>query len=179
MANYFPDLTIDENTYKFDHLDPFVMLIKSDMAKKTLRVQFRFTNHCFTEKHDPLTHPEGWPVLHDINGIERTFCPIRYRLSLELPDILKKLADPQTKVFQTAAKRNWAYSLKIEDPEGPFHIFFEIKKTSPKDKAYQDINIVIESAYHETTKPPMLLGDVGFVLLCGRAYCGKPLATRR
>ena len=77
MANYFPDLVISEVNYDFSHLDPFIMMVKSDMAKKELKVHVRFTNHCFTRGYEAFSHPEGEPIIPDHSGNERTFCPIR------------------------------------------------------------------------------------------------------
>lgn len=181
MANYFPDLVISEVNHDFSHLDPFVMMVKSDMAKKELKVHVRFTNHCFTKGYEAFNHPDGEPIIPDHSGNERTFCPIRYRLSLSLPAIISGLVNPQEKVFQTAARRNWAYSITIDDPAGPYHLFFEIRRASRDERHLQDLNVVVESAYNEEKGygPPDLLGRIGFVALCGRVYCGKPLATKR
>lgn len=181
MASYFPALEISGNAYDFEHLDPFVMIVNSDMARKSLRVHVRFTNHCFTRGYNSFSHPAGEPAIEDHSGNKRTFCPIRYRLSLSLPDIIKRLINPQEKVYQTFARRNWAYTVTIDDPAGPYHLFFEIRKSPASERHLQDLSIVIESAYHEEKGygPPNLLGRVGFVALCGMVFCGKKLATKR
>lgn len=181
MANYFPTIDISGESYDFRHLDPFIMIINSDMANKELRVHVRFTNHCFTKGYDRFTHPDGEPIIYDHSGNERTFCPIRYRLSFALPGIINQLCEPQQKVRQTAAKRNWAYSVTIDDPSGPYHLFFEIRRTPHSEQYLQNLNVVIESAYHEDKAygPPELLERIGFVGLCGRVFCRKPLATKR
>lgn len=181
MANYFPTLNVSGEVYDFPHLDPFIMTVNSDMANKSLRVHVRFTNHCFTKGYDVSSHPKGEVVIPDHSGNPRTFCPIRYRLSLDLPRIINELCDPQRKVFQTAARRNWAYSITVNDPAGPYHLFFEIRLPPKEERYRQDLNIVIESAYHEEKGygPPDLLDRIGFVGLCGRVFCRKKLATKR
>ncbi len=181
MASYFPDLVLSGVKYDFSHLDPFMMIVKSDMAKKDLRIHVRFTNHCFTKGYDRRDHPDGDPVISDHSGNDRTFCPIRYNLSLSLPAIIKSLTKPEEKVSQTAARRNWSYSITVDDPKGPYHLFFEIRRTPQYERHLQDLNIVIESAYHEEKGygPPKLLGRIGFVALCGRVFCNKPLSTKR
>lgn len=122
-------------------------------------------------------HPAGEPVLSDSAGRPRTFCAIRYRLSLGLPVVIQGLNHPQSKVRETAALRNWAYSLTIQDPAGPYHIFFEIRRAA-REKP-QDLNLVVESAYHQTEQPPRLLGKMSFMLLCGKVYLRQPSSTRR
>lgn len=123
MTTYFPSLSIGDQTYNFDHLEPFGFSFFSEMAKRELRVHATFSNHCFTMGWVADQHPEGQPILQDSGGRPRTFCEIRYRLSLGLPAIVAKLNEPQCKVWQTASRRNWAYSVKIEDPAGPYHLF--------------------------------------------------------
>lgn len=43
----------------------------------------------------------------------------------------------------------------------------------------QDLNLVVESAYHQTGQPPRLLGKMGFMLLCGKVYMRQPSSTKR
>ena len=88
MASYFPTLEISGEEFDFTHLEPFIMHVNSDMAKKVLKVHVRFTNHCFTKGYESFYHPEGEPIIYDHSGNGRTFCPIRYRLSLALPEII-------------------------------------------------------------------------------------------
>lgn len=45
---YFPAITVNGQTYDLAHLDPLTLQVQSEMAKKTLRVGVRFSNHCFT-----------------------------------------------------------------------------------------------------------------------------------
>ena len=39
MASYFPTLDISGEEFDFTHLEPFIMHVNSDMAKKVLKVQ--------------------------------------------------------------------------------------------------------------------------------------------
>lgn len=120
MTAYFPALTIGNQTYDFAHLEPFKFKIASQLARRDLRVHVTFSSHCFSRGYEPQTHPEGEPIILDAAGRPRTFCVIRYRLSLGLPTVIQELNHPQAKVHETAAQRNWAYSLTIQDPIGPY-----------------------------------------------------------
>jgi hypothetical protein len=176
LANYFPPLTIGDLTYGFDHLNPFTFSFHSELAKRTLSIHVTFSNHCFSKACDPEASQAGETTI-DAGARPRTFCPVRYRLSLDLPTIVANLNQPHIKVWQTAAQRNWAYSLRIENPEGPYHIFFEVRRAAPSKP--QDLNLVVESAYHQTQAPPKLFGRMGFMLLCGKVYLRQPTATKR
>ena len=177
MTAYFLPLTIGHYTYSFAHLEPFNFKIASQLAKRDLRVHVTFSSHCFSQAYDSATHPHGEPIILDGAGRSRTFCAIRYRLSFGLPAVIQGLSHPQSKVHETASRRNWAYSMMILDPAGPYHVFFEIRRAAKE--RLQDLNLVVESAYHQTEKPPKLLGKMGFMLLCGKVYLRQASATKR
>ncbi len=142
-----------------------------------MRVHVTFSNHCFSTRYDQALHPAGERILLDHAQRQRSFCMTRYRLSLSLPPVIKGLNHPQAKVSETAAMRNWAYSIMIEDPSGPYHVFFELRRAA--EGKPQDLNLVVESAYHQTEKPPRLFGKMGFMLLCGKVYLRQPTSTKR
>jgi len=177
VTAYFPALTIGGQTYDFSHLEPFTFAIQSQLAKRELQVHVTFSSHCFTQGYDATMHPAGEPIILDGAKRQRTFCAIRYRLSLVLPAVIQGLNHPQAKVHETAAMRNWAYSMTIQDPSGPYHVFFEVRRAA-EDRP-QDLNLVVESAYHQTDKPPKLFGKMGFMLLCGKVYMRQPTSTKR
>ncbi len=178
---YFHPVQIGDEFFDLAHLEPFTMDVDSLAAKRKLRVRVIFSNHCFTTSCEPESTPAGYPVFETSSG-PRTFCPIRYGLSFSLPDLIRHLCDPKAKVWETAARRNWCRSIKIDDPEGPYHVFFEIRREVAEDRRkHQELRLTVESAYHEDPKegPPNLLGAMGFVLLCGKIYMRQPTATRR
>jgi ribosomal protein L31 len=172
---YFKPVVIGDQTYDLSHLNPFNFEFQSNLAKRKIRVNVSFTSHCFSEGKGEV----GSENVDTETPRPRFFCLTRYRLSKKLPDIIATLNDPKVKVQQTKSKRNWVYSVKIEDPSGPYHVFFEVKK-SERDKAkLQDVNLVVESAYHEEKTPPKVLGRMSFQLLCSKIYMRKPVATKR
>jgi hypothetical protein len=138
-------------------------------------------SHCFTEKYDPAFHPAGEPIIHDAAGRPRSLCRIRYGISARLPGMIVALDHPRATVTQTARERNWLHSVSIDEPQGKYHIFFELRRAAPGDRGRQDLNLVVESAYPQdpSRTEPAVRGSMGFILLCGKVYKGEPIATRR
>lgn len=178
---YHPPLTIAERTVAFAHLDPFDMTVDSVKAGRALRIHVRFTTHCFTRSFEPARHPDGDPVVRDAGGRPRTYCPIRYDLSFRLPGAIRALNHPKASVAQTAEERNWLHSVAIDDPNGIYRIFFELRRAPKEVRHLQDLSLVVESAYPQDPafRPPGVRGTMGFLLLCGKTFKGEPLATRR
>ena len=181
LTPFFPPLNILGELYEFKHLEPFTMHFRSQKAARDLRVNVRFSNHCFTHSPKQDEVYEDDLILQDHSGKERVFCPIRYRLSHSLEGLVKGLNNPRCKVYETATRRNYNYSIEIEDPTGPYHLFFGISKAAGEKKKMQDINLFVESAYPEMPigEPPKLLGRIGFQLLCTNVYLNKPTSTKR
>ena len=175
---YFQPLVIRGETIDLSHLQPFAFHVESGLAKKSLRIHVTFSNHCFTTAYAPENHPSDTPIIGEGSARPRTFCPIRYSLSTALPSLIRGLDHPKAKVWETAAERNWAYSIKIDDPQGPYHLFFELRRANEKP---QDLSLFVESAYHEDPEigPPLLKGSMSFLLLCGKVYLRQPTATKR
>jgi len=178
---YFDPLRIGSETLSLAHLEPFTFTVDSEKAKKTLKIRVTFSNHCFTKRFYPRADPAGLPLLVTHTPRPRIFCPIRYRLSFRLPQLIQEIQTPGTRVLQTTSRRNWAYSIRIEDPEGPYHVFFELVRSGEHQKTFQDLNLVVESAYHEDPEgeKPTFIGKIGFVVLCGKVYLREPVATKR
>jgi hypothetical protein len=177
---YFSSRSIGAETYDLTHLEPFTFLVNSTLAKRELRVHVTFSTHCFSKAYDPVGHISGTPIIDIHTPRPRSFCSIRYQLSHGLPKLIKSLEHPKARVWETAAQRNWCYSITIDDPAGPYHVFFEVRRASKERRQWQDLNLVVESAYHEDDcRSPNLKGSIAFVLLCGKIYLSQPTATRR
>jgi len=180
--HYHPPLLVRGQAYDLAHLDPFRFEVSSTKVPRPLRINVRFTNHCFSEAFDPTRHPVDEPVISD-GRRRRAFCPDRYDLSLRLPTLMRGLADSTTRVHETAARRNWMYAAIIKVPVAGtrYQIFFEMRRTSPERRRLQDLDMVVESAYaaNPTRPEPNILGPVRFALLAGSLYLGKIVTTRR
>lgn len=157
------------------------MRFDSLSAKRRLRINVKFSNHCFSHKKQENTDYPKEKELLDHGGRSRIFCPIRYQLSLALPQIVRSLNNPKCKVYETASRRNFNYSIEVDDPKGPYHLFFEVSKARGELAKMQDITLFVESAYHEDPEqtPPILIGRIGFQVLCSNIYLGKKVSTRR
>jgi len=179
--SYFPPLIIKGESVDLLHLEPFTFELESQLVKKKLRVHVTFSNHCFSRGYDSSIHPAGEPIIDVGSERQRTYCPTRYRLSHSIPALIRGLAEsPKIKVWETAAERNWCYSILMEDPSGPYHVFFEIRRAGKDRQQWQDLQLVVESAYHQDTGNwPKLKGSMTFVLLCGKTYLGQPTTTKR
>jgi hypothetical protein len=182
MEHYHPPLRIRGRTYGLSHLDPFQFEVSSTKVPRPLRINVRFTNHCFSEAFDPTKHPGDEPVIPD-GQRRRAFCPDRYELSLRLPAMICGLADPAARVYETAARRNWMHAAIVEVPIAGtrYQIFFELRRTVAERRRLQDLDMVVESAYPaDPNRPePNILGPVRFALLAGSLYLGKAVTTRR
>lgn len=179
--SYFEPITSLDDTYELSHLEPFKMEFESKGAGKTLTIHVTFSNHCFSKKLSDEPTSKHSHIGNTPKDKPRVFCPIRYKLSKEIPlkELIKKLNYASVKVFQTKARRNWCYSIQIDDPKGPYHVFFEMRKNQKTLKKKQDLNMVVESAYHQTEEPPKLLGRMGFQILCTNIYLKRKVATKR
>lgn len=180
---YFDPVIGAGTTYDLGHLEPFKLPVDSQKVGKTLIVDVRFSNHCFTNAYDIALQLPDFPILYDAGGRERSFCMLRYELSMSLPALIQGMPNPKVSVWETAERRNWAYSvaMPVEGSPVPYHVFFELKRAQKDARALQDLSMVVESAYPEDPLkgPPNLLGKMSFSLLCGKIYCGEKASTRR
>jgi hypothetical protein len=176
---YHLPLLIDGTSYVFTHLEPCLIAVSSSKVGRGLQIRVLYSNHCFSRKFDSDFHPEGSLTFTDQRGELRVFDSTRYDLSLLLPEIIQRLAHPQTKVWQTSARRNWLHSTTIESDIGPYHVFFELRRAG-RGEGGQDLNLTVESAYPQMGRPaPSVLGAMGFALLAGKVYLREPTTTRR
>jgi len=178
---YFAPLTIRGQEYSFAHLDPFKIMVDSRAVGRLVSVHVRFTTHCFTEGFKPEMHVADEAVILDEGSRQRVFCPIRYGLSAHLPAAIHGLNHQQAKVHQTGSRRNWLHSATVQGHDGPYHVFFEIRRAPQERRRMQDIELTVESAYPQGSDypVPVTIGRMGFVALVSNVFLGKPVATKR
>lgn len=182
IEHYHLPLRIHDQVHDLSHLDPFLFEANSTKVPRPVRINVRFTTHCFSEAFDPAKHPADEPAVMD-GPRRRAFCPDRYALSHHLPGLIRGLANPGARVHQTATRRNWMYAATMDVPATGvrYQVFFDLRRTIPEWRRRQDLDMVVESAYPaDPSRPePNILGRVNFLLLAGSLYVGRPVTTRR
>jgi hypothetical protein len=176
-VDYHHPITIEDNVYSFGYLNPFEHIFYSEKAKKQIRVIIKFSNHCFTKACENSN--ENTQIIKDSGNRDRVFCPIRYQASTQLPTIIQQLLEANAKVWQTQQERNWVHTVTIQTPQGPYHVFFEVKRATKHDRA--DLRISVESAYPEDPQrgPPGVRGNMRIETLCTNTFLGRPISTKR
>ena len=180
--HYHPPLRIRGQVYDLSHLHPFQFDVSSSKVPRRLRINVRFTNHCFSEAFDPAKHPADEPVIPD-GQRRRAFCPDRYDLSPRLPSLIRGLADPgsarprdrrPSELDVCCPRRGAVRGHAIPD-------LLRAAAHRPRATALQDLDMVVESAYpaDPSRTEPNILGPVRFALLAGSLYLGKVVTTRR
>jgi hypothetical protein len=71
-------------------------------------------------------------------------------------------------------RRRWNWGLR-------YQIFFDLRRAVEERRWFQDLDMVVESAYPADPgrAAPNVQGRVSFLLLAGSLYVGKPVTTRR
>lgn len=130
-------LKVEEVELDFSHLEPLELICVTESRPGGARISVRFSNHCFSEAHDAEKHA-GQVVIAD-GGKQRAFCPVRYKLSLGLPDLVKAL--PESHVYLTP-EANFV-RVQIAE-EGEYRMYFNIRKAGADGF---DLRMYVESAY--------------------------------
>ena len=186
---YFAPLQVGGAAYDLRHLDPVRFQVPSEKLRRAVTVRCRFSNHVFTRAFGPDTAPAGALVIMD--GVrKRVFCPDRYQLSLCLPGAVLRLRYPRIYVRQTKARRNWLYVALIDLPVAAgtgcgqsaamlrYQVFFTLRRSSKRDGAREDVEMVVESAYAEDpARPAKLLGRALFAGLAAAAVEDRQVHT--
>jgi hypothetical protein len=126
-----------------DHLAPMTIVCPCAPIGRDLVIDVMFANHCYTEKFNSDVHELEQIILTEAGGRHRIFCPIRYELSLRLPELIKAL--PKCRVHQTAQLRNYVYVVPLEIEDRPYEIYFMLQRAASDSHA--DLRLTVESAY--------------------------------
>ena len=166
-SNFFADIQHNGKTYSFAHLNPFEMSFYGQKVKKELKLKVIFSDHCFTERADKQRRSS-----------ERIFSIKRFNVSLMLPEILKGMCNEKVKVYQTSARRNFAYVVQIENNGQEYNVFFEVRKNAKSRET--DLALRVESAYvFDEENELQYSGNIRFLILCQKIYLGEKIECRK
>jgi hypothetical protein len=133
----------DGNEVSVDHLAPMTIRCPCESIGRELLIDVDFANHCYTKKFVEGVHEIEQIILTEAEDRHRVFCPIRYELSSQLPDLIRAL--PNHKVHQTSQARNYVYIVPLRIRNRPYEIYFMLQR-APSDSA-ADLRLTVESAY--------------------------------
>lgn len=172
---YFPPCTIDGEAIDLAHLEPFAARFEIRNLGRSLTIDVKFSNHCFTTAFDPAVHQRSYVVMDGRR--ERAFDRERFELSRRLPDMIRSL--PDGPVWLTASDRNYAYVARLADEDGrSYPMFFHLKRL--RDEAPRNLSLVVESAYPVADVRTVLAGAtrISFPVLCAKVFKGEPVRPR-
>lgn len=152
-------------TYSLEHLERFAFIVVQDKWSKEIEVNFSW--HCWTR-----TPGDDEDVYTLTSGRERRcFCPERYALSQQLPEIIRTLA--KRYVAQTR-HRNFV-TVEFIDEEGQraeYTVFFHLRKQGKR----KPLLLFVESAYlirDPSQRPPQKRKRARFPLLVHKTMKGE------
>lgn len=151
---YWKEFTLDNVTYDFDHLKAVKHEFKRTIPKKGRAKAkserylwyFTFSHHCFTRslKENEVVDPKRIYPRPDTDL--RVFDPVRYKLSLFLPQIVARL----DREFMYHGGHGRYCSCKLQDDKGNY-IFYQVVYRAWKKNGKMRFHI--ESAYPLPEKP--------------------------
>ncbi|MCR5877272.1 hypothetical protein [Phenylobacterium sp. J367] len=155
----------------FSHLEPMDLACPTQARPNGVRINVRFSCHCFTEAYDAAKH-DGRPMMMD-RGKQRAFCPARFELSQQLPDLIRSL--PDAHVYMTP-EANFVRLALNEDVE--YRMYFNVRRFA--ESGY-DLQIFVESAYRPDTPglPPEKMQKVRFKVLVDKVLTNQKLKFHR
>lgn len=172
---YHASLVVNGQAVGFAHLEPFHLALFVEKISRSMTVDVRFSNHCFSEGFDPLVHPVSLKLL-DHGGRERAFCNIRYLLSARLPDMVRSL--PDAAVWLTKREHNYVYFIMIEDGSGQYPMFFNLRRPA---SSTCDLSMFVESAYMmdlEQMRSVLASAQkIRFPVLCAKVFRGERIRS--
>jgi len=155
----------------FSHLEPMDLICPTQARPQGVRISVRFSCHCFTEGYDPAKH-EGRPTIMD-RGKERVFCPTRFELSQQLPELIRQL--PESHVYMTPE----ANFVRLALNDGvEYRMYFNVRRFA--EEGY-DLRIIVESAYRPDKPglPPSKMQKVRFKVLVDKLVTNQKLEFQR
>ena len=165
--------------YDLSHLHPFALELenpaKGDRPAQPFRFDVRFSLHCFTRSIAAGDDPK---LEYKDNRETRTFCFDRYRLSFQLPGIVRHIHE---KRCLHTGKGNF-FIVEVTDDAGhcvEYEIYFDISKGKGTSGAME---LFIQSAYVRDVAGRAYRRSpkkIGFFVIAHNRRVGKPIKTPR
>jgi hypothetical protein len=165
----FNPFTFGDKTFQLDHLESFTLLIAPDANPKTrvLSILVNFTSHCFTESYGELG-----AMAYRHKGELRSFSEERHGLSLQLPKIIKGIAERKV-LFSRETNYLIAEAVDLSGKAVQYCVFFDIKTARDTE---HDLVMTIESAYVKNALPKHL-DKIRFRILVGKVARGEKVRS--
>jgi hypothetical protein len=158
-----------------DHLfgEPLIFQCPCEDIGRDLNIRVHFTPHVYTESYDDSIHTPDQIIYSEGKDRHRVFCPIRYKLSLELPELVCDL--PKWKVHQTAERRNYVHVVQLEVSNQFYEIYFMLQRAAGGDEV--DLRLTVESAYpvEVATPLPKRPRAIRFFVLARKVLRNEPI----
>jgi len=147
-------IVVEGKTYDVSHLQDtrfqFTIAETSECPEIQASMLMQFGSHCVSlgppmNKAFDFTRIGTDSKIIDGRGIERCFCPDRYNLSINLPDIIRSLPEGRRCYF--TGQDNWL-TMEVLGPDGVgqfYEVFFNVRRMSSNA-----VRIYVESAYVRT-----------------------------
>ena len=170
--------TFQDQQYDLSHLHPFELEVvhaaPNNKPAITYSFEVHFSLHCFSKS---ILSDDDRALAYSDNRETRTFCFDRYRLSQQLPAIIKDIGN---KRCNHTGKGNFFIVELIDDTGNniEYEIYFDVSGQGKK----QPMRLYIQSAYvrndesrayrHKTKK-------ISFYVIAHNRKSGKPIRTPR
>lgn len=172
------DFQLGDELYSLSHLHPFTFKVvvpaSEKMPERSYDLNVIFSLHCFTRscREDEELPPD---LAYSDNRETRIFDIDRYQLSMELPGIVRGLAE--RKCYHD--KHGNFYVFEIRDGDGSikyYSVFFSVTKSGKKS----GLNLFISTA-HLRPEPPYAKAKkpIRFRIILHNVAVGKPIARPR
>ena len=147
-------IVVEGKSYDLSHLQDaqfaFTIAETAECPKIRASMLMQFGSHCVSIG-PPMAKPFDFIRIGDDSkiidgrGIERCFCPDRYSLSKNLPDIIRSL--PEGRKCYFTGRDNWL-TVELLGPGGVpqfYEVFFDVRRMSSNA-----VRIYVESSYVRT-----------------------------
>jgi hypothetical protein len=143
----FPTIEHAQSRFTFEHLAPASLCLAGQGAGGgDINIRISYQTHVFSRRHEGGS---GEFLLRDEAGLFRQFCEERYRNSVRLPDVCKRMVEDNYLTWQSL-DRNRASNLAVSGPvliSGLNNLVVYYLFPSRSDE--HDVELVVKSAYQK------------------------------